>query len=69
MRAAAEVLQQAGELPAQSDGEKSRLAIDGRLIVKSKVAISETYNTQLEAHLARLGHPVRSASRRRPGQA
>ena len=45
------------------------LAIDGRLIFKAKVSISETYNTQLEAHLARLGHPVRSASRRRPGQA
>ena len=31
------------------------LSIDGRLIFKSKVAISETYNTQLEAHLAGLG--------------
>ncbi len=31
------------------------LAIDGRLIFKAKVAVSETYNTQLEAHLAKLG--------------
>ncbi|RMB57856.1 MobF family relaxase [Tessaracoccus antarcticus] len=31
------------------------LAIDGRLIFKAKVAVSETYNTQLEAHLNKLG--------------
>ncbi len=31
------------------------LFIDGRLVYKSKVAISETYNTQLEAHLTGLG--------------
>ncbi len=31
------------------------LAVDGRLIFKSKVTISETYNTQLESHLAGLG--------------
>ncbi len=31
------------------------LAIDGRLIFKAMVAVSETYNTQLEAHLAKLG--------------
>jgi len=31
------------------------LAIEGRLIFKAKVSISETYNTQLEAHLAKLG--------------
>ena len=31
------------------------LAIDGRLVFKAMVAVSETYNTQLEAHLARLG--------------
>ncbi|MGO1385913.1 MAG: MobF family relaxase [Arachnia sp.] len=31
------------------------LAIDGRLVFKSMVAVSETYNTQLEAHLAGLG--------------
>ncbi|GAB3821908.1 hypothetical protein GCM10028820_31460 [Tessaracoccus terricola] len=31
------------------------LAIDGRLIFKAMVAVSETYNTQLEAHLAGLG--------------
>ncbi|RMB57062.1 toprim domain-containing protein [Tessaracoccus antarcticus] len=37
------------------------LAIDGRLIFKAKVAVSETYNTQLEAHLAKLG--IRFAER------
>ncbi len=37
------------------------LAIDGRLIFKAKVSISETYNTQLEAHLAKLG--IRFAER------
>ncbi len=31
------------------------LAIDGRLVFKSMVSVSETYNTQLEAHLAGLG--------------
>ncbi|TRY19429.1 AAA family ATPase [Tessaracoccus rhinocerotis] len=31
------------------------LAIDGRLIFKAMVSVSETYNTQLEAHLASLG--------------
>ncbi|GAB3811688.1 hypothetical protein GCM10028820_03340 [Tessaracoccus terricola] len=37
------------------------LAIDGRLMFKAKVAISETYNSQLEAHLAGLG--IRFAER------
>ena len=44
------------------------LSVDGRLIFKAMVAVSETYNTQLEAHLAKLGIRFQQRPNTQPGK-